>query len=107
MAMRGLEAVVPLHIGFTLYTRPLRNRAFYGMAPDVYVEAAGSAWGRVPYLRGTACACIERPGIGLALETGLKLLDYRDEGHGTEPPRQLTYPYVSLSVRLLTFTFGV
>jgi len=97
-------ALVPVHIGFTILSRPRRLWRVYSMAQDAYVEATGSLWRRPlayePSVRVAMGCAWDFFGVGLRLEAG-----WGAYGDNTIQ-RNESVVYAGLQVRLLTFGIG-
>lgn len=99
--------LLPLHIGYTLWSRPARTGFLYGVVPDVYLEAGGG-WFALhtpfdgPAARLAICCDVDYYGFGVGLDAGAL----------TSPPRY-SYSsreyalYACLRLRVLTFGIGL
>lgn len=94
------DMMLPVHIGFTVWSSPKQTWLVFGEAPDVYVEASGSPWG--PALRVALCCDVDYYGLGARLEGGVLNLNLQPQ-----PPYGRTWMvYAGLQFRILTFSIG-
>jgi hypothetical protein len=104
--------VLPLHVGYTFFSRPEKTKFFYGAVPDVYAEVSGSPWGPGsvtgvlgfrygPALKVALCCEVDYGGVGARFETGWADI-YRDSGSTS----RMSFIYAGLQMRLLTFGIG-
>ena len=105
--------VLPLHVGYTFFSRPEKTKFLYGVVPDVYAEVSGSPWGPYirsdvlgfrfePALRVALCCDADYGGVGARFETGWA--DIHRDFAG--PTSRISFLYAGLQVRLLTFGIG-
>ena len=96
--------LLPVHIGYTLWTTPKKTAFFYGVVPDVHTEATGGWFGlhsaNTLYLRAAVCCDVDYYGFGGRLEAGAFL-----PGSYTTPDWSVAV-YAGLRIRLLTFGIG-
>ena len=104
------DMLVPVHVGYTLWSRPVRSPLpasvrTYGVVPDVYVEASGSLLSSDARFRPTAraalCCEIDYSGVGAGAEAG-----FMTEPRGQYPSGRLGSFFVALRLRLLAFSVG-
>jgi hypothetical protein len=96
---------VPLHVGYTIYSRPTKCWFFYGAIPDIYVEASAAVLRPDskfnPTVRLAACAEIDYYGLGIGVEGGWVNLENTDEIR-----RRVPLFYLGLQIRVLTLRIG-
>ena len=107
----GGGASFPVHVGYTIWSRPSSMGPVQSMLPEVYAEAAAAFWqtSKVPFVRGSVYAGIEGFGLGVGLEAGVVSLGWdpnTDPHVRPEPITRLTAPYIALRVKLLAVTAG-
>lgn len=109
------NTVLPLRVGYTLLSRPVKTQFIYGAVPDVYVELSGSPWGPDsvtgalgfrygPSLRAALCCDVDYGGVGARFETGWVDI-YRDDLF-LGPITRKSFLYAGLQLRLVTFGIG-
>ncbi len=105
--------VLPLHVGYTFFSRPEKTKFFYGAVPDVYAEVSGSPCGPDsltgvlglrygPALKVALCCDVDYGGVGARFETGWADI-HRDYAG---PTSRVSFLYAGLQVRILTFGIG-
>ncbi len=108
------DVLLPVHVGYTIWSRPRRTWFFYGSLPEVYAEVSGSLWNTSarsdqsfryePSVRASVCCEADLYGVGARLETGV--LNTDTETQYSWVPSRRWFPYVGFHVRLLTFGIG-
>jgi hypothetical protein len=104
---------LPLHVGYTFFSRPKKTQFFYGAVPDMYAEVSGSPWSPnsrsdmlgfrfEPALRVALCCDVDYGGVGARFETGWADI-HRDYAG---PTSRVSFIYAGLQMRLLTFGIG-
>ncbi len=100
-------ALLPVHVGFVLWSNPKRTVFFYGQVPNIYVQVTGSlpSYGYVsefhwasPTVRAALCCDLDYYGVGIGLEAGwfnLHPAEANDPG-----------AYAAVKVRLGAFGIG-
>jgi hypothetical protein len=107
----GGGALLPVHVGYTLFSRPHQMLFFQNMLPEVYAEASAAFWqtSMVPFVRGSVYAGVEGFGLGAGLEAGMMSLGWDpniDPHVRNKPITRRTSLYVALRVKLLAVTVG-
>jgi hypothetical protein len=104
----GAVAYLPVRVGLTLFTAPRKTLCFYSMSPDVHAEVAAAflTMGMVPFVRGSLYAGIEGYGVGIGLEAGVMSLGWGVGDWHEHSFERMTYPYVALRLKFLTFGIG-
>jgi hypothetical protein len=107
------DMMLPLHVGYTLLSRPKRTWFFYGAVPDIYAEVSGSLWDSDPQsssilsfrfdpaLRVAFCCDVDYYGLGIRLEGG-----WADIRRHLGPTPRISFLYAGLQLRVLTFGIG-
>jgi hypothetical protein len=108
------DVMLPVHFGYTIWSKPKHTWLFYGALPEVYAEVSGSLWNTgtrsdqwfkyEPSFRASACCEADYYGVGVRLETGVLNID--TETQYSWVPSRRWFPYVGFHVRLLTFGIG-
>jgi hypothetical protein len=103
------DMMLPLHVGYTLLSRPKKTLLFYGAVPEIYAEASGSLWGPMlafefePALRVALCCDVDYGGVGARFEMGwADIKRHYDASRTSRTP----FIYAGLQVRLLAFGIG-
>ncbi len=109
--LSGGGALFPVHVGYTLFSRPHEMLFFRNMLPEVYAEVSAAFWytSMVPFVRGSVYAGVEGFGLGAGLEAGVMSLGWDpniDPHVRPEPITRRTSLYVALRVKLLAVTVG-
>ncbi len=104
------DMTLPLHVGYTFFSRPKKTQFFYGVVPDIYAEVSGSPWGSQsgildfgfePALRVALCCDVDYYGLGIRLEGG-----WADIRRHLGPTPRISLLYAGLQLRVLTFGIG-
>jgi hypothetical protein len=109
----GGQATWPVHVGYTLLSRPHRVLFFHNMFPEVYGEVSAAFWKKYetelpPFVRGSLYAGVEGFGLGAGLEVGVMSLgwDATFDPHVQGPIKRFTSPYVALRLKVLAVSIG-
>jgi hypothetical protein len=105
----GGQATWPVHVGYTLFSRPHRVLFFHNMFPEVYAEASAAFWktSMVPFVRGSLYAGVEGFGFGIGLETGVMSLGWdASDMHVQGTPERRTDFYAAFRLKFLAVSFG-
>ena len=104
------DMTLPLHVGYTFFSRPKKTQFFYGVVPDIYAEVSGSPWSAAsrsdvlgfsfePALKAALCCDVDYGGVGARFELGWA--DIHRDFAG--PTSRMSFLYAGLQVRFLTF----
>jgi hypothetical protein len=101
--------LLPIHVGFTLWSNPKATGSIWGAVPDVYVEMSGSLWQSedvlypefhlAPCARAALCCDVDYYGFGARLESGILMI--RTSAYG-----RVNALYAQLQFRGLAFGIG-
>jgi len=98
--------LLPAHIGYTLWSRPVKMGGLYGVVPDVYLEAGGGWFAlHTPYhglaARAAICCDVDYYGFGVGVDAGVMTVppEYRTSSRGYAV-------YAGMRLRVLTFGVG-
>ena len=98
--------LLPVHTGYTLWSKPVGMGFLYGVAPDVYLEAGGG-WFALhtpfdgPAVRLAICCDVDYYGLGVGFDAGALTLPPRYSNSSREYAL-----YACLRLRVLTFGIG-
>jgi len=96
------DMMLPLHVGYTFFSRPEKTQFFYGVVPDIYAEVSGS-FVFAPAIRAAVCCDVDYGGVGARFEMGWADIKRRYDATRTS---RTSFLYAGLQLRILTFGIG-